>query len=84
MDTLGEVVEAFESGLVIRTGESVSSRDYVRWMRETPGLPTAVGRLGVGESPAAVASAVEFLLEGLHLHRKLNKDRAATGGLYRA
>ncbi len=83
MATLTEVVEAFESGLVIRTGESVPSRDYVRWMRETPGMPAAVGRLGVGESPAAVASAVEFLLEGLHLHRRLNKDRASTGGLYR-
>ncbi len=84
MDTLSEVVDAFDSGLVIRTGEAVPSRDYVRWMRETPGMPAAVGRLGVGESPAAVASAVEFLLEGLHLHRRLNKDRAATGGLYRA
>jgi magnesium chelatase subunit I len=84
LDTLAEVIEAFDSGLVIRTGEAVPSRDYVRWMRETPGMPAAVGRLGVGESPAAVASAVEFLLEGLHLHRKLNKDRAATGGLYRA
>jgi magnesium chelatase subunit I len=84
IESLTEVVEAFDAGLVIRTGESVPSRDYVHWMRETPGLPTAVGRLGVGESPAAVASAVEFLLEGLHLHRKLNKDRAATGGLYRA
>ena len=83
MDTLAEVVEAFESGLVIRTGESVPSRDYVRWMRETPGMPEAVGRLGLGESPAAVASGVEFLLEGLHLHRRLNKDRASTGGLYR-
>ena len=81
--SLQEVVEAFESGLVIRTGESVPSRDYVRWIRETPGMPEAVGRLGVGESPAAVASGVEFLLEGLHLHRRLNKDRASTGGLYR-
>ena len=83
LDSLAEVVEAFESGLVIRTGESVPSRDYVRWMRETPGMPEAVGRLGLSESPAAVASGVEFLLEGLHLHRRLNKDRASTGGLYR-
>jgi magnesium chelatase subunit I len=83
LDSLAPVVEAFEAGLVIRTGESVPSRDYVRWMRETPGMPEAVGRLGVGESPAAVASGVEFLLEGLHLHRRLNKDRASTGGLYR-
>jgi magnesium chelatase subunit I len=40
----------------------------------------------VGESPAAIASAVELLLEGLHLHRRLNKERAAGvgGGRYRA
>ena len=38
----------------------------------------AVDKLGVGGNPAAVASAVEFILEGLHLNRKLNKD-AGTG-----
>ena len=30
--------------------------------------------LGVGEAPAEVASAVEFVLEGLHLSKRLNKD----------
>jgi magnesium chelatase subunit I len=46
----------------------------------------AVARLGVGESPAEVASAVEFLLEGLHLQRRLNKERqgASGGGRYRS
>jgi magnesium chelatase subunit I len=85
LDDLDEVVEAFEAGLVMETGELVPSREYVRWVRETPGLGEAVSRLGVGESPAAVASAVEFLLEGLHLHRRLNKERAIPGGggLYR-
>ena len=77
---------AFESGLVVETGETMPAREYVRWVRETPGLGSAVMRLGVGESPASIASAVEFLLEGLHLHRRLNKDRSATtgGGMYRA
>ena len=86
VDDLGALVEAFESGVVIETGESVPSRDHVRWTRETPGLADAVARLGVGESPAGIASAVEFLLEGLHLHRRLNKERAAGtgGGRYRA
>ena len=31
------------------------------------------------DEPAVVASAVEFLLEGLHLARRLNKDRVAGG-----
>ncbi len=85
-DQLAEVVEAFESGLVIETGDAIPSREYVRWVRETPGMGEAVSRLGAGESPAEVASAVEFLLEGLHLGRRLNKERRGTsgGGRYRA
>jgi magnesium chelatase subunit I len=80
VDDVDDVVLAFESGLVVETGESISSREYVRWAREIPGFSSAVGRLGAGDSPAAIASAVEFLLEGLHLHRRLNKDRSAVGG----
>jgi hypothetical protein len=30
-----------------------------------------------------VASAVEFLLEGLHLARRINKDRSGAGTVYR-
>ena len=80
VDGLDQAVVAFESGLVVETGESIASREYVRWSRETPGLGEAVARLGAGESAAATASAVEFLLEGLHLHRRLNKDRSTVGG----
>jgi magnesium chelatase subunit I len=89
VDDLDDVVVAFEDGLVIETGDRVPSREYVRWMREVPGLPEAVRRLGAfdvtdgGEEPAVVASAVEFLLEGLHLSRRINKDRAPTGTIYR-
>ncbi len=80
IDDLDQVVSAFENGLVLETGERIRSREYVRWAHETPGLAGAVARLGGGDSPAAVASGVEFLLEGLHLHRRLNKDRASDGG----
>jgi magnesium chelatase subunit I len=81
---LDELVEAFEAGLVLETGDRIRSAEYVRWMRETPGLDEAVARLGGSNgSPAVVASAIEFVLEGLHLNRRLNKDRAGGGGRYR-
>jgi magnesium chelatase subunit I len=89
LDDLDEVIEAFETGLVLETGDQVPSRNYVRWMRETPGLADAVQRLtaedpGEGaESPAVVASAVEFVLEGLHLQRRINKERGAGRVVYR-
>jgi magnesium chelatase subunit I len=88
LDDLDGVVEAFEEGFVVETGDLTPSREYVVWMREVPGLAGAVRGLGAfdvtdgAEEPAVVASAVEFLLEGLHLARRLNKDRIPGGTVY--
>jgi len=88
LDDLDPIVEAFEDGFIIETGERTPSREYVSWLREVPGLDNAVKRLGTfditdgAEEPAVVASAVEFLLEGLHLARRLNKERVPGGTLY--
>ncbi len=43
-------------------------------VKEIPGLEEAIRSLGDMESPALMASATEFVLEGLHLHQKLNKE----------
>jgi sulfur carrier protein ThiS len=37
-------------------------------------LKDAIRSLGIQEAPSLVASATEFVLEGLHLHQKLNKE----------
>jgi magnesium chelatase subunit I len=88
LDDLDAVVEAFEEGFIVETGERTPSREYVAWAREVPGLRDAVRDLGTfdvtdgAEEPAVVASAVEFLLEGLHLARRINKERVAGGTVY--
>jgi magnesium chelatase subunit I len=55
----------------------------VRQIGEVRPLHAAAKKLGAGNA-AAVASAVEFVLEGLHLSRKLNKDVHAGRYRYRA
>jgi magnesium chelatase subunit I len=88
LDDLEPVVDAFESGFTVEIGERTPSREYVAWMLEVPGLSLAVHDLGAfdvtdgAEEPAVVASAVEFILEGLHLARRINKDRIPGGTLY--
>ena len=47
------------------------------------GLSDAVKRLGATGTPAATASAVELVLEGLHLNRRLNRDAVDGGFAYR-
>ena len=79
------VVEAFEEGLVAHTGEGLLSAELAALASEVPGLADAVAPLvGPTASEPAVASAVEFVLEGLHLSRRLNKDEASSGVTYRS
>jgi magnesium chelatase subunit I len=88
IDDLDPVVEAFEDGFIVEIGDTSPSREYVAWAREVPGLDEAVRRLGTYDvtdgaaEPAVVASAVEFLLEGLHLARRLNKERVVGRSIY--
>jgi magnesium chelatase subunit I len=72
------LVLAFDNGLVVESSELMPAMDYVHQLSHLDGMREAVDKLGVGGNPAAVASAVEFVLEGLHLNRKLNKD--SSGG----
>jgi magnesium chelatase subunit I len=63
-------------GASIATGDAVPSGDLLSQVGTVPGLAQVLGRLGVDEvpGPAQAASAVEFVLEGLHLTRRLAKD----------
>ncbi len=78
LDQVREVVEAFEEGIVAHTGEEIASTELAQLIDQMPALRTAVNSLtGGDESPAAIAAAVEFVLEGLHLSKRLNKDTVA-------
>jgi magnesium chelatase subunit I len=85
LEGLVELVAAFDAGLVLETGDRLPSADYARHLADVPGLRAAVRRLGVTErsDPAVLASALELVLEGLHLSRRVNKDRTSAGTVYR-
>ena len=83
-ETLGQVVGGFEDGRVVHAGPDLSSADYVAIVEQVPSFKTPVTVLAESESPAAIASAVELVLEGLHLSKRLNKDAAGARATYRA
>ncbi len=80
---LEEVVGAFQGGLRVEASDTMPSGDYVRQLGEARPLVAAVRKLGASD-PASVSAAVEFVLEGLHLSRKLNKDVQAGHFRYRS
>jgi len=74
VNSLQKVVDYFNSGWGVEVSDAMPSQDYLEGIKEIPGLKEAIGTLGPMESPALMASATEFILEGLHLHQKLNKE----------
>jgi hypothetical protein len=83
---LGElepVVSRFKAGVAVEVGESVPSDQYVRLAQQIEGLATAVQKVAPGSQACETAAAVEFILEGLHLNKRLNKDRVGGKIQYR-
>ncbi|HEY3060832.1 MAG TPA: magnesium chelatase [Chloroflexota bacterium] len=79
-----ELLANFDNGLKIDVGDTLPSLDYVRQAAEVSGFTPAIKKLGGQGNPAQIASAIEIVLEGLHLNRKLNKDRSAARMRYRS
>jgi magnesium chelatase subunit I len=83
LSELVPLIERFEEeGLEAEVGEFVPSRAHGELVDAVPELRAAIARLDSGESPAGIASATEFVLEGLHLNRRLNKERRGGGVRY--
>ncbi len=78
-----QLVAGFEKGLSVHVSDVQPSMDYVNQLSRVGGLKQAVAKLNGHGSPASVASAVEFILEGLHLNKRLNKEEVAGQARYR-
>lgn len=81
---LASVVEAFNQGWQVEVGPMMPAADYLDGLDEIPGLRDAAAGLAGGDSPARLASAIEFILEGLHLHNRLNKREGESGARFQA
>ncbi len=75
VDDLESVVLAFNEGVSVETGEGTSAADYEDVVDRLEGFEAVLDTLV--EDAAARPSAIEFVLEGLHLHKLLNKKSAA-------
>jgi len=85
--SLGEfdaLLAAFQRGATMHVSSAQPASEYVKQALQIPGMKGAVAKVGATGNPAAIAAAVEFVLEGLHLNRKLNKERGETRSTFRA
>jgi magnesium chelatase subunit I len=78
-----DLILAFENGLAVETSDMLPSMRYIHQVAHIDSLRAAASRLGAAGQPELIAATVEFVLEGLHLNRRLNKDRAGARGTAR-
>ncbi|GAB2581470.1 sigma 54-interacting transcriptional regulator [Microlunatus antarcticus] len=73
---LSGFTSVFAEGAVVETGDLVPAADVLSQLGTVPGLAKVLDRLGYGDaaSRGQVAAAVEFVLEGLHLTRRIEKE----------
>jgi magnesium chelatase subunit I len=76
----------FGDGAVVETGELVPAAELLDQLGTVPGLAKVLDRLGYhdGATPGQVAAAAEFVLEGLHLTRRIDKDTVGGRTIYGA
>ena len=80
---LEEIVAQFSGGFSVEVSDTMSAKSYLRNIREMMGLTDVVKVVADSERPETIAAAVEFILEGLHLNRRLNKTRREGKTVYR-
>ena len=82
LSDLEPIVARFKSGISVEVGEMTASSDYRGLVDGIEGLAEAL-RIVEADSAGEMAAGTEFILEGLHLNKRLNKDRVGAKIQYR-
>jgi magnesium chelatase subunit I len=81
---MNQVVQWFDLGGEIQLGDNAAAQDVLEGLRQIQGLMEKLGKLSVNAKDSAEiqVSAAEFVLEGLHAHKKIgrNEERVFTAG----
>ena len=80
---LNKVIESFKNGWVVEVSDQMPSGEYLEGLSKIEGLKEGIKTLDNTKSNASIASAMEFIFEGLHLYNKLNKSEVNGKIVYR-
>jgi len=78
-----EMLSRFRQGFSFVVSDTMSAKTYMRNVKAIPGMTEAIKVVADSKRPEVVAAAVEFILEGLHQNKKLNKDKVQGKIVYR-
>jgi magnesium chelatase subunit I len=76
------ITDAFDKGWMVEVDDMTPPKEFVEGMDKIEGLRKAALELAGGDSAPRMASAIEFILEGLHLSNRLNKKENDRSSVY--
>ena len=84
LDDVPGILHSFDGEAVIHVGDDLANAAYLEILATMPVLRAAARALFVAEpTDGELASAAEFILEGLYLTKRLAKDASGARALYR-
>ncbi|UCB44060.1 MAG: hypothetical protein JSV77_05355 [Dehalococcoidales bacterium] len=81
---LEALIAQFTEGFSVEVFDMMPAKAYVRNTKEIIGLLEAIKKVCDSERPEMIASAAEFVLEGLHVNKRLNKAKQEGKTIYRS
>ncbi len=82
VDGLMSIVDAFKNGIAAEVSDELPSSDYMDIFERIKGMRETVLTLVKSDNPAFISSAIEFVLDGLHLSNELNREVGGKGLVY--
>ena len=82
-EELENVVKPFNDGFIVETSDNMNARSYAKYLKDIPELGKVVKKITKEDAPEIQASVIEFIFEGLHLNKRLNKSKVEGKTVYR-
>jgi magnesium chelatase subunit I len=81
---MNQIVQWFDLGGEIQLSDNAGANEVLEGLKQIQGLMDKLGKLNVSakDAPEVQVSAAEFILEGLHAHKKIgrNEERVFSAG----
>ncbi len=78
-----DLLQRFEhGGFTVEVGDGLAATAYAAALAELPGIDAATEKLGESTSAASRTAVLEFVLEGLHRGKRLNKTEMDGTAVY--
>jgi magnesium chelatase subunit I len=82
LNAFDPVVELFQKGLNIEVSDMLHSQFYQDMLKKIPGIERSFKTFGDPEGPDITAPALEFVLEGLYLNKRISKTSLPNKSVY--